>query len=152
MMHAPASATRAFESARFSSWTTWWLLGAAAVVFGSALRAWVPDPSASEPICLMRGVLHVGCPTCGMTRALVMLVRGDLSASLALHPMVALLLIQALAGWAMWGVKLARRPTSERLLPDPSASQGWVPVVIVANSGALLTIWIVRLFTGTLPV
>ena len=38
--------------------------------------------------CLFRMLLRAPCPGCGMTRALVSLLRGDLGAAFSYHPMV----------------------------------------------------------------
>ncbi len=38
--------------------------------------------------CPFRAVLHIPCPGCGMTRALVSLLSGNLQASLVWHPML----------------------------------------------------------------
>ena len=39
------------------------------------------------PPCLLASVLGVPCPTCGMTRALRLVVAGHLRASLGMHPL-----------------------------------------------------------------
>jgi hypothetical protein len=41
------------------------------------------------PRCAVAAVLHVPCPTCGMTRALGLLATGRVAASLRLHPLAA---------------------------------------------------------------
>jgi hypothetical protein len=38
-------------------------------------------------LCFMANALHVPCPGCGMTRATLALLRGDLALALALHPL-----------------------------------------------------------------
>jgi len=47
-----------------------------------ALLAFVPADT-----CLVHRALGVPCPGCGFTRALLALARGDLAASLTLHPL-----------------------------------------------------------------
>ncbi|MDR3094597.1 MAG: DUF2752 domain-containing protein [Bacteroidales bacterium] len=36
--------------------------------------------------CLTKSIFHIECPGCGMQRALIALLRGDLAESLRLHP------------------------------------------------------------------
>lgn len=38
--------------------------------------------------CPVMALFHIPCPGCGMTRALKCLLRGDLAASFAMHPML----------------------------------------------------------------
>ena len=40
------------------------------------------------PLCPMAGVLGIPCPGCGLTRATLALVRGDLSSAFHFHPLV----------------------------------------------------------------
>jgi hypothetical protein len=40
------------------------------------------------PACVFKGLTGLPCPTCGATRSLVHLARGELSASLSLNPLV----------------------------------------------------------------
>ena len=43
--------------------------------------------------CMFKAITHVPCPSCGSTRAIVLLLRGDIEESLSLNPLGALLLI-----------------------------------------------------------
>lgn len=49
---------------------------------GTAIFVFAPIP-----LCPMRVYLHVPCPGCGATRATLMALRGDLAASLQMHPL-----------------------------------------------------------------
>ena len=123
------------------AWVVWWLCGLAAAGAWLALRAWTP---AGDPVCALRRIAHIGCATCGLTRALAALARGDLGAAFALHPMALVLAAELAAAWGASGLALAR---NARL-----ADQRWIPWAIAANGAAFLLVWIVRLLTGTIPV
>ena len=141
---------RALTAARASGvrWssprTAWWLCGLAAAGAWLALRAWTPVDDPAQVLCALRQFAHIGCPTCGLTRALAALTRGNLGASLVLHPMAVVLAIELAAAWAWWGRALAR---GQRDL-----DQRWIPWAIAANAAAFLLVWVVRLLTGTIPV
>jgi hypothetical protein len=108
-----------------------------------ALSAWTPTGDPAGAVCALRRIAHVGCATCGLSRALAALARGDLGAALAYHPMALVLAGELAAAWGWTGLKLAR---STRM-PD----QRWIPWAVAANAAAFLTVWVVRLATGTLP-
>ena len=110
---------------------------------GLGLRQWIPSHDAGPSICLLRQVAHVACPTCGLTRSLASLARGEWGAAMTLHPFGVLLVAQLAAGWLLWGVAVARgRP----VLSGRTAFR-----ILLANGGTLLALWLVRLVTGTLP-
>lgn len=48
------------------------------------------------PSCLFRGVTGIPCPTCGVSRALVLLAHGDLRQGLAMNPVFAVTLAASL--------------------------------------------------------
>jgi hypothetical protein len=85
----------------------------------------------------------VSCPTCGLTRSVTALLRGDLAGSIAIHPWGVALVAQLAAAWIVWGLWNARR---WRTRPDR-----FLPQVVVANAALLALIWIVRFATDTLP-
>jgi hypothetical protein len=125
------------RAAALAGWAAAGALIAAAPAMIRALAA------SGDPVCGLRALTHVSCPTCGLTRALALLTRGDLAAAIALHPWAPVLAAQALAGWVLWGAWLAGRA---RQRPDR-----WLPHAIAVNGLALGAIWLVRLATGTLP-
>ncbi len=49
------------------------------------------------PSCVFRGISGIPCPTCGGTRALLSLAKGNFIDAVALNPLVALLVAAALA-------------------------------------------------------
>jgi hypothetical protein len=107
-----------------------------------AAAAWIATGEPAGPACLFRQIVHVDCPTCGMTRALTLLTRGEWQASLAVHPGAAALVVQVFAAWLAWTRWLFRGGHS----PDR-----WIPAAILANGVALIALWLVRLGSGMLP-
>jgi hypothetical protein len=83
------------------------------------------------PGCLVHAVLGVDCPFCGMTRATLALVRGDVAAALALHPLAPFVLSAALV---LAAIVVSGR--TDRLLV------GRRPVWLLAAIGA---VWAARL-------
>lgn len=85
------------------------------------------------------------CPTCGMTRAVGHLVRGDVPGSLAAHPYVvfavAQLAVIAVLWWAWRG-----RPDHRH-----DAWIRWRPALIGLNVLLLVGLWAVRLALGVIP-
>ena len=47
------------------------------------------------PSCLFRGLTSFPCPTCGATRALLLLVHGEVAAALSMNPLVSLTAVAA---------------------------------------------------------
>jgi hypothetical protein len=92
------------------------------------------------PFALFTGM---ACPGCGMTRAASYLIRGDISTALGYHPLVPLIAILSLGGWAWY---LLRR--SGRVQPLPTR---WVNTVLIVTGIMLLGVWAARLLSGTLP-
>lgn len=107
-----------------------------------AAIAWIAAGEPSGPACLMRELTHVDCPTCGMTRALALLARGEWRASLAVHPWAAALVVQLFAGWMAW---------IRWLLRGGGNPERWIPWFVLANGTGLIVLWVVRLAAGTLP-
>jgi hypothetical protein len=66
------------------------------------------------PLCPMAAGLGVPCPGCGLTRATLLLLHGDLRAALHTHPLVWLLspLFFGFVGSALW--QLVRDPSAPR--------------------------------------
>jgi hypothetical protein len=135
---AVASSSEGTRSQRVA----WGLAGLAGALAWLALRFWTPLQT-GPPICAMREILHIGCPTCGFTRALASLAGGDVGASLAYHPLALPMVLQLTAGWLLWGAGLA----SDR----PLIRGRWIARAAVANAITLLVVWIVRLTLGTVP-
>lgn len=92
------------------------------------------------PFALCTGM---ACPGCGMTRAASHLIRGDLHTALTYHPLVPLIAILSVGGWAWY---LLRR--SGRVQPLPTR---WVNRILIGIGIMLLGVWVARLLSGTLP-
>lgn len=111
-------------------------LGVAALAVGS-----LPDDGPTFcPFALCTGT---ACPGCGMTRALSHLIRGDVGAAMAFHPLVPLLAAGIAGGWIWFVLRLTGRsgPMSQRALN----------VILIGSGVALVLTWVARLLTGTLP-
>ncbi len=125
---------------RFAAWA-----GAGAAL--AAAFAWLAasrfPAGAGEPVCTFRRVTHLACPTCGMTRALACLARGDFATSLALHPLALVLAAELVVLWLLWGRGLARG--------DARRIERNLPRLLAANAAAFAAVWLARLLTGTLP-
>ncbi|REK12294.1 MAG: DUF2752 domain-containing protein [Actinobacteria bacterium] len=101
-------------------------------------------PDADGPtICPFANVTGIACPGCGMTRAAGFLMRGDLAAALTYHPLVVLMALQAIAGWAWFVLRRGNRvkPMSNRV----------VTAILVGTGVSLLAVWLLRLSMGSLP-
>lgn len=124
-------------------WAAWAATGAVAAI-ALAVLAWLPietDPRFS--ICFSRRILNLSCPGCGMTRAFALIARGQLSASLAFHPLALPLALEAAAIWLAWPLVLLR--TVAR--PSTQVVNAW----LLVHLALLVGTWAVRLVTGTLP-
>jgi Protein of unknown function (DUF2752) len=92
------------------------------------------DLSSGTTLCPFRLVTGLPCPFCGMTRSLLALGRGDLSASVGFHPLGPVLLLAALAGLWRFGRAAAAH--------CPAGLPRGAPVV---GGGALAIAWIIQL-------
>jgi hypothetical protein len=133
-----------------AAWFGWGLATSAALSAWSLLRGWTPG---GEPICLLRRFAHVDCPTCGMSRALGLLARGEWQASLSTHPWALAIVLQLIAGWVLWSLAIAAKSRGERRRWTSVAewTERRVPMILAANALTLIAIWVVRLAMGTLP-
>lgn len=92
-------------------------------------------------LCPFRRCTGGYCPGCGLTRSSGKLVRGDLIGSWQHHPFLIIGLVQALVLVALWG-------TGSRLWP---ALAGRGTTIVVVNTALVVTIWLARLATATVP-
>jgi hypothetical protein len=124
------------------------LLGATALLLGLAMRS-------DFPLCPTAGSLGIPCPGCGLTRATLALLHGDVHAALHLHPLVWLLtpLFVGFMGVALWG--LLRDPsaplTPSRIRWHGRTTTALASVVLVLT----FSVWLARFagyFGGPVPV
>lgn len=109
-------------------------------VLGLALLTPSDDGPTICPIALCTGT---ACPGCGMTRAASTLIRGDLGGAISYHPLVPLILAQLVVGWIWFVLQRAGlvRPAGNRT----------ITITLAVTAVALVSVWIARLVTGTLP-
>jgi hypothetical protein len=108
------------------------------LVAGAAAVAGRADFLTHAPLlCPMRLLTGLRCPLCGMTRASLLLARGDFAAALRIHPLAPLVLALAIGGVLVWwGSVAAGRPVPRWLLPPP-----WVTVPIATAVWGVNVIW-----------
>jgi len=122
--------------ARARAWLAWALAGGAMLGGALVLRVWRFSNDPNATICLFRRLTHHDCATCGMTRALALLARGDLAGAFARHPLAPPLAAEALLLWLAAPIAIARGT-----LPAPALRDRW----LIAHAGAFLLLWVVRL-------
>lgn len=120
------------------------LLLAAAVVLAS--RPLWPAAAQVLPACPFRTLLHLPCPSCGSTRAILALAQGQLGVALAANPLFVLILWLMAAAACLWSGALALgRP----LPPWVRQLERWWPTWLrLAVAGALIANWLWLLTTS----
>jgi hypothetical protein len=100
------------------------------------------------PVCPLAGVFGIPCPGCGLTRATLAFVRGDLRQAFTFHPLV--LVLAPLFIWAMSGAAwdYVRGPSPQRTASPWFASRS-ATVLASLLLVATLSVWGVR-FLGYL--
>ena len=102
------------------------------------------SPSDDGPtICPFALCTGTACPGCGMTRAAGHLFRGNIAEAVGYHPLVALISAQLLVAWGWFAL------VRGGYVSPPS--QRTTVMTLVFSIVALVAVWAVRLFTGTLP-
>jgi hypothetical protein len=116
------------------------LLGvAAALIFVTAI----------PPLCPMRLVFGIPCPSCGLTRATRLAIGGDFSAATAMHPLWFVVLPYVAAVGAL---QLRHQLQFGQLMPR---SPRWVGIVGGTVLALLIGVWIARFFGafgGPVPI
>jgi len=92
-------------------------------------------------VCLFKAITHLPCPSCGATRAIIVLMKGDLYSSLQMNPL-GILLLAGLVLAPPWLVAdaVTRRNSLQRfygaveiaLRQYPAVSAGLI-VLVIAN-------------------
>jgi len=121
------------------------VVGVAGLAVGALLP---PDWVLHGPqLCIFKLMSGMPCPGCGLTRAVVLAMHGDLSGSLYFHPLGLLFVVGALilAAVDAYGWWISRRPGATPRSPTwllDRISQSPAPWVVV---GVMLALWVVRL-------
>ena len=99
------------------------------------------------PLCPLAGSFGIPCPGCGLTRATLALLHGDVRAALHYHPLV-LLLTPLVAGIALAGAWNLLRPPALQARPQFIFSNGramkWLATTVLTLT---LGVWLAR-FAG----
>jgi hypothetical protein len=114
-----------------------------ALRFGAALLALALLVALRVPMCPVAIVTGHPCPGCGLTRATLALLRGDLAETLRFHPLAPLvspLLGGLLAYAAIAYVRVGRWPAMN------GRAAGWLAGGGIALWVLLLAVWIARFF------
>lgn len=119
---------------------------------GTLLLLFVVALALGAPFCPSAGFLGVPCPGCGLTRATLSLLSGDLRGALALHPLVLVVTpaVAALLGYAAY--RLLARGAARRASKRVSSMLTTSACVLVV---ALIAVWLARFagsFGGPVPV
>jgi hypothetical protein len=120
-----------------------WLVGAVGAAGLALVALWSPPDDPVSSLCLTRRALGLPCPGCGLTRAVAQLVQGNFARAVALHPLAPLAALDAVVGWALWGLSLYG------LAAAPPARA--VRRVLVAQLALFVALWLGRLASGTAP-
>jgi hypothetical protein len=117
------------------------VLGLGVIVCGAGVAAVLP-------LCPLANLTGWPCPSCGLTRAVLALVQGDVAGALALHPLAlpVLMLLGVFAGGAWLGYMRTGRPVppwnGARARP-----QRLLEAVAWLTCAALIALWLAR-FAG----
>lgn len=95
------------------------------------------------PVCLVKAVSGLPCPSCGSTRALACLAHADLAGAFLMNPLAALAAL-AIAAWAVADLALLRGGRALSL----EVRQDVVPVLRVAAVVAVLANWSYLVWAG----
>lgn len=108
------------------------------------------------PLCPMAGSFGIPCPGCGLTRATLALLHGDVRAALHYHPLVLLLAPLLATGMAAAAYELLRPQDAGAWLASPISFRGRnVNALAVALLLLTLGVWLARFagyFGGPVPV
>jgi hypothetical protein len=104
------------------------------------LAFWAAPPAVAAfgiSVCPSALILGTSCPGCGLTRALKLLVAGDVAGSYALHPVGWLVAPALVVMFGIYGLRYLR--TGDSSMPC------WGRVVLGAIVILLLIVWLARL-------
>ena len=119
----------------------WLMVGAASLcLLGVALAT----PGIQLPRCVFKTLTGLPCPTCGVTRTVIALSRGDFAHGLFMNPLAALACGAGLLYLAYAAAVLALRLPRFRPLVSPAGAR----VARIATVAAIATNWIWLIATG----
>lgn len=113
--------------------------GAAVILFGI-------------PVCPTAHILHIPCPGCGLSRASLALLRGDLALAFRIHPAV-FAVLPVLGLYMLAQVTLYVNPEWTAL--EKLLRARWLERSIIAMMIGVIILWIARFFGafgGPVPV
>lgn len=120
---------------------------AAAVVLCAVVLVAVPE---LPPLCPVRLLAGVPCPSCGLTRATRLLVTGHVEEGLHMHVLAPVVL-----AYVAWFSALEVRGLTRRERPFASLEGSRARAALVVLLALLLVVWLARfagLFGGPAPV
>lgn len=104
------------------------------------------------PTCPLARIAHVPCPGCGLTRATLALLRGDISTALSLHPLAPLVAPLVAVALTANLVSYVRTGTLFSLQGKPAR---FANVLLVGTAAAMFVLWVARFFGafgGPVPI
>ena len=107
------------------------------------------------PLCPMASSLGIPCPGCGLTRATLALLRGDVGTALHLHPLVTVLAPLFIAFVGTAAVDLVRDPTRPRRRSRIAWNNRAMNIVAATLFVLTFGVWLARFagyFGGPVPV
>lgn len=118
-----------------------WALALLGVI--ALIAVWLAPVDRLPSLCFTRRTFGVGCPTCGMTRALHALLHGEIALSWRYHPLLIVYLLCAAVWYAVRARRLSKGLGEMKLI--------WKSLAAAAALTLLIGVWIVRLLAGTVP-
>jgi hypothetical protein len=120
---------------------------------GALVAVFVTALALGAPFCPSAGILGIPCPGCGLTRATIALLKGDVKGACSLHPLVFVVVpaFAALLGRGFYTsfVRTGRRP---RASARSTTLVGWGVCTLAA---LMIALWLARFagyFGGPVPV
>lgn len=85
-------------------------------------------------VCPFRIFLGIPCPGCGLSRAALLLLSGDIGASFQMHPMLFLIIIGMI--WLVYGRYFS---------PCQDKHMGWLKIYLVISVFLFVSVYLVRM-------